>query len=62
MIDINATLAPYIPPVVPEGQYKILFTVFFTKTKINIFKFYFETYVKPTKEFRGTEFSMVNMG
>jgi len=62
MIDINATLSPLMPPIIPVGQYKYLFTFFEPKDNNVIIKVQVEVIVKATREFRAMDFSMLNMG
>lgn len=59
--DINETLSPFLPPVVPTGVYRIQFK-FDAPSNITIIIFQTDVLLKATREFRATDFSFLNMG
>lgn len=60
-VDVNDSLSPLLPPVVPAGVFRVYFH-FNTHTNISIFSLQVETLLKATKEYRATDFSFLNMG
>lgn len=60
-IDINATISPLLPPVVPAGQYKI-WGRSYLEDNVTIAEGEGVGVVKPRRDFRDTDFSMLNMG
>lgn len=60
-IDINATISPLLPPVVPVGHYKVWGRAFLDDNKtLGVVEA--TGVVKADHEYRATDFSMLNMG
>uniref|UniRef100_A0A336LW03 CSON006354 protein n=1 Tax=Culicoides sonorensis TaxID=179676 RepID=A0A336LW03_CULSO len=53
--DLNATISPYFPPVMPTGQFKFIYH-FFDHLNETIFKAYVELIVKAMSEYRTMDF------
>lgn len=57
-LDVNATLGPLLPPVVPQGQYKV-YLRYFTENNDTMSELVIVGVVKPNLANRvGTDFSM----
>lgn len=53
---MNATIFPYLPPVMPTGQYKFVFWFFETDLNETIFKADVEVILKTTAAYRDLDF------
>lgn len=59
--DLNKTLSPFLPPIVPSGVFRVLFE-FFSAPNQSLLAIQADVLVKATKEYRDTDFSFLNMG
>lgn len=63
--DLNKTISPLLPPVMPTGMFRMLFDFFAAPdgTRVNpIISLQADAELKATKDFRATDFSILNMG
>ncbi|XP_063706713.1 uncharacterized protein LOC134835717 [Culicoides brevitarsis] len=61
-MDGNASFSSVLPPVIPQGRYKFIIRLSWLKQNETICIIEFQSEVKPRKEFRDMDFSMLNMG
>lgn len=59
--DANETISPLLPPIVPAGTFRIVFR-FDASPNVTIISFQVDVLFKATKEYRDTDFSLLNMG
>lgn len=60
-LDVNKTMSSLLPPVISAGTYRFQL-VFDVGSNVTLLGYRADVLVKATKEFRGTDFSFLNMG